>query len=73
MKVLDMDPKISSEPLDGMIKGCEGTRILFTALDFDLFDLLDESMAAEEISSKIGTDAPMTGKFLKPWWQCSFS
>ncbi len=64
MKVLDMDPKISSEPLDGMIKGCEGTRILFTALDFDLFDLLDESMAAEEISSKIGTDAPMTGKFL---------
>jgi len=62
MKVLDTDPKISSEPLDSMMKSCEGSRFLFTALDFNLFDLLDESMTAEEISSKIGTDASMTGK-----------
>lgn len=64
MKVLDMDPKISSESLDRMIKGCDGSRILFTALDFNLFDLLDGSMTAEEISSKIETDVSMTGKFL---------
>ncbi|HJH31189.1 MAG TPA: methyltransferase domain-containing protein [Methanosarcinaceae archaeon] len=64
MKMLEIDPKISSESLDGMIKGCERTRILFTALDFDLFDLLDVSMTAEEISSRIETNAHMTGKFL---------
>ena len=64
MKVLETDPKLSSDLLDGMIKGCEGSTILFTALDLGLFDLLEGSMSAEEISTETGTDTQRTGKFL---------
>lgn len=64
MKLLDTDPKLNSDLLDGMIKGCEKSRILFTALDLGLFDLLDESMTVEDISSNIKSDIKLTGKFL---------
>ncbi|WP_135612699.1 methyltransferase [Methanococcoides sp. AM1] len=64
MKVLDTIPEISSEPLDRIVKGCEAFHILLIALDFDLFDMLEESKTAEQISSEICTDASLTGKFL---------
>ncbi|WP_305063902.1 methyltransferase [Methanococcoides sp.] len=64
MKVLDTIPEISSEPLDRMVKGCEAFHTLLTALDFDLFDLLEESKTAEQISSEVCTDTSLTGKFL---------
>ena len=47
-----------------MVKGCEAFHILLTALDFELFDLLQELKTAEQISSEIGTDASLTEKFL---------
>ena len=64
MKVLDVDPKLNPDLLDGMIKGCEKSRIMFTALDLGVFDLLDESMTVEDISSKIQTGIQLTGKVL---------
>ena len=64
MKVLDTVPEISSEPLDRMVKGCEALHVIATARDFDLFDLLEGSKTAEQISTEIGTDASLTEKLL---------
>jgi len=64
MKVLDMIPEISSEPLDRMVKGCEASQILFTAFNYDLFTLLKEPKTTEQISKEIGTDPCLTEKFL---------
>ncbi|MHC1611371.1 MAG: methyltransferase family protein, partial [Candidatus Methanospirareceae archaeon] len=64
MKVIDTVPEISSEPLDRMVKGCEALHIIATARDFGIFDLLEESKTAEQISSEIGTDTSLTEKFL---------
>lgn len=64
MGVVDTTPVIGSEPLDRMTKGCEASNILRTALDFDLFDLLEEPKTAEQVSSETGTAAAFTEKFL---------
>ena len=64
MKVLDTIPKISSEPLDRIGKGCEALHILFTAFDFDLFNLLEEPKTANQISGEIATNPYLTEKFL---------
>jgi predicted nicotinamide N-methyase len=64
MKLLDTTPEISSEPLDRILKSCEVFHRLLTALDFDLFDRLEESKTVEQVSSEIGTDPFLTGKFL---------
>ena len=64
MKVLDTIPEISPEPLDRIRKGCEASNILRTALDLDLFDLLEEPKTAEQVSSETGTVATFTEKFL---------
>jgi predicted O-methyltransferase YrrM len=64
MRVIDTIPEIGSEPLDRMTKGCEASNILRTALDFDLFDLLEEPKTAEQVSSETGTVAAFTEKFL---------
>ena len=64
MRVMDTVHEIDSEPLDRIVKGCEASNILRTALDFDLFDLLEESKTAEQVSSETGTVAALTEKFL---------
>ena len=64
MRVMDTIPEIGSEPLDRMTKGCEASNILRTALDFDLFDLLEEPKTAEQVSSETRTVASFTEKFL---------
>jgi len=64
MKVIDTVPEISSEPLDRLVKGCEALHIIATARDFGIFDLIEGSKTAEQISSEIGTDTPLTEKFL---------
>ena len=64
MKILDTIPGISSEPLDRIGKDCEALRILFTAFDFDLFNLLEEPKTANQISEEIETDPYLTEKFL---------
>ena len=64
MRVMDTITEIGSEPLDRIVKGCEASNILRTALDFDLFDLLEEPKTAEQVVSEIGTVATLTGKFL---------
>jgi len=64
MRVMDMTPEIGSEPLDRIVKGCEASNILRTALDLDLFDLLEEPKTAEQVSSETGTVATIAEKFL---------
>lgn len=64
MKVLDTIPEISSEPLDRIGRDCEALHILFTALDFDLFHLLEEPKTARQISEEIETEPYLTEKFL---------
>ncbi|RLG34180.1 methyltransferase type 12 [Methanosarcinales archaeon] len=64
MKVLDTIPEIGSEPLDKIGKGCEALHILFTAFDFDLFNLLEEPKTARQISGEIVTNPYLTEKFL---------
>ena len=64
MKLLDTIPEISSEPLDRVGQGCEALHILFTALDFDLFNLLEEPKTANKISGEIVTNPYLTEKFL---------
>lgn len=64
MRVMDTVHEIDSEPLDRIVKGCEASNILRTALDFDLFDLLEEPKTAEQISSETGTVATIAEKFL---------
>jgi hypothetical protein len=64
MKVLETTPEISSEPLDKIGKGCEALHILFTAFDFDLFNLLEEPKTANQISGEIATNPYLTEKFL---------
>ena len=64
MKLLDTIPEISSEPLDRVGQGCEALHILFTALDFDLFNLLEEPKTANQISEEIETNPYLTEKFL---------
>ncbi|MEA1865569.1 MAG: methyltransferase [Euryarchaeota archaeon] len=61
---MDTVHEIDSEPLDRIVKGCEASNILRTALDFDLFDLLEEPKTAEQISSETGTVATIAEKFL---------
>ena len=64
MGVMDTVHGINSEPLDRIVKGCEASNILQTALDFDLFDLLEEPKTAEKVSSETGTVSTLTEKFL---------
>ena len=64
MKVLDTIPEISSEPLDRIRKDCEALHILFTAFEFDLFNLLEEPKTANQISGEIETNPYLTEKFL---------
>jgi len=64
MKVLDTIPEISSEPLDRIGKDCEALHILFTAFEFDLFNLLKEPKTARQISGEIETNPYLTEKFL---------
>ena len=64
MRVMDMTPEIGSEPLDRIVKGCEALNILRTAIDFNLFDLLEEPKTAEQVASATGTVATIAEKFL---------
>lgn len=72
MKVLETIPEISSEPLDRMVKGCEAFHILVTAIDLEIFDLLEEPGTAGQIATKIDTDPFLTEKFLNAFVALEF-
>ncbi|MHC1597780.1 MAG: methyltransferase [Methermicoccaceae archaeon] len=64
MRLLDMTPEVSSEPLDRMMKNCEAVYVLSAAIDLDIFDVLNQPMSADQLSMVVGTDASLTEKFL---------
>jgi len=64
MHILNALPEISSEPLTKITKGYQLSQIVFTAIDYDIFDLLKDPKTAQQISEEIKTDPVITEKFL---------
>ncbi|RLG34183.1 hypothetical protein DRN97_03170 [Methanosarcinales archaeon] len=54
------DPKL----IDEMAKGYQAAQVLYTAMDYDVFTLLEKSKTAKEVADEIGTDFEITNKFL---------
>jgi len=63
-KLIDNLPQISSEPLDRMAEGYRISQVLFTAIDYDIFTLLEKSKTAEQVSNQLKTNPNLTEKFL---------
>ena len=58
------EPEIDAKLIDDMAKGYQAAQVLFTAVDYDLFTLLEQPKTAKDISEEIGTDFELTNKFL---------
>lgn len=63
-KIINYFPKVSSEPLNEMARGYEISQILFLALDYDIFSLLQEPKTANYVSKMIKSNPYLTEKFL---------
>ena len=57
-------PQIDSKLIDDMAKGYQITQVLYTAMDYNIFTLLEKPKTAKEVSDEIGTDFEITNKFL---------
>lgn len=64
MHILNALPEISSEPLTEIAKGYQLSQMLFTAIDYNTFDLLKDPKTAQQISEEIKTNPLLTEKFL---------
>ncbi len=58
------EPQIDSKSIDEMAKGYQSAQVLYTAMDYDVFSLLEKPKTAKEVSEEIGTDFGLTNKFL---------
>ena len=58
------EPQIDSKSIDEMAKGHQAAQVLYTAMDYDVFSLLEKPRTAKEVSEEIGTDFGLTNKFL---------
>ena len=64
MRSINEPPKISSKPIDTIIRGYKVSHILRTAIEKGVFTRLSESKSAKDIAEEIGTDPRATEKFL---------
>lgn len=64
MHIIDRVPEVHSKYLNELSRGYDEAQILFTAVEYDIFSLLEEQKSAEEISREIKTDLKLTEKFL---------
>ena len=58
------EPKIDPRPIDDMAKCYQASQVLYTAIEYDIFSLLEEPKTAKEVSEEIDTDFELTNKFL---------
>ena len=58
------EPQIDPKLIADMLEGYQVTRALCTAMDYDIFTLLEKSKTAKEVAEEIGTDFEITKKFL---------
>jgi len=54
------DPKL----IDEMAKGYQAAQVLYTAMHYDVFTLLEKPKTAKDLAEEIGTDFEITDKFL---------
>lgn len=64
MKLILGKNNVDIEPLYEITQGLEKCLLLFTAMDFGIFDCLKIPKSAEEVSSELKTDLKLTLKFL---------
>jgi len=57
-------PEVDFGLIDEIAKGNEKANILFTAVDYGIFDLLSKPKTADQVSEEIKTDPYLTEKFL---------
>ena len=58
------EPQIDPKLIDEMAKGYQAAQVLYTAIDYNIFTLLEKPKTAKEVSDEIGTDFEITNKFL---------
>lgn len=63
-RIIDMRPELDFGFIDEISKGHEKANILFTAVDYGIFDLLTQPKTADQVSEEIKTDPYLTEKFL---------
>lgn len=63
-KIIYRMPEVDFGFIDEIAKGNEKANILFTAVDYGIFDLLTQPKTADQVSEEIKTDPYLTEKFL---------
>ncbi len=63
-KIVYRIPELDFGFIDEITKGNEKANILFTAVDYGIFDLLTQPKTADQVSEAIKTDPYLTEKFL---------
>lgn len=58
------EPQIDAKLIDEIAKGYQAAQVLYTAVNYDIFTLLEKPKTAKEVSEEIGTDFEITNKFL---------
>ena len=64
MNIPELKPQIDAKLIDEMAKGYQAAQVLYTAIDYNIFTLLEKPKTAKEVSDEIGTDFEITNKFL---------
>ena len=63
-KIIYRMPEVDFGFIEEIAKGNEKANILFTAVDYGIFDLLTQPKTADQVSEEIKTDPYLTEKFL---------
>ena len=64
MNIPEPDPQIEPKLIDEIAKGYQAAQVLYTAINYDVFTLLEKPKTAKDIAEEIGTDFEITNKFL---------
>ena len=64
MNIPELKPQIDAKLIDEIAKGYQAAQVLYTAIDYNIFTLLEKPKTAKEVSDEIGTDFEITNKFL---------
>ncbi|RLI03404.1 hypothetical protein DRO38_02725, partial [Candidatus Bathyarchaeota archaeon] len=59
-KIIYKMPEVDFGLIDEIAKGNEKANILFTAVDYGIFDLLSKPKTADQVSEEIKTDPYLT-------------
>ena len=64
MNISELKPQIDAKLIDEIAKGYQASQVLYTAVDYNIFTLLEKPKTAKEVAEEIGTDFEITNKFL---------